>query len=149
MGEVRSSSYPVSLLQPGGRSCLTDITMRENPETKLLDRQCINNKNTQTTHIQELIWTHSHFLRQHEPELKRRFGVAKIGIFGSFSRGEERPDSDVDVLVTFQKGRKTFDNFMGTKFYLEDLFRRKVDLVTDAALKPLIRDPILQDVVYA
>ena len=88
-------------------------------------------------------------LRQHEPELKRRFGVAKIGIFGSFSRGEERPDSDVDVLVTFQKGRKTFDNFMGAKFYLEDLFKRKVDLVTDAALKPLIRDPILQDVVYA
>jgi hypothetical protein len=55
----------------------------------------------------------------------------------------------VDVLVTFQKGKKTFDNFMGTKFYLEDLFTRKVDLVTDAALKPLIRDPILQDVVYA
>jgi predicted nucleotidyltransferase len=88
-------------------------------------------------------------LRQHGPELMERFGVAKIGIFGSFSRGEERPDSDIDVLVTFQKDRKTFDNFMGTKFYLEDLFKRKVDLVTDAALKPLIRDPILQDVVYA
>jgi uncharacterized protein len=88
-------------------------------------------------------------LRQHEQELNRRFGVTKIGIFGSFARGEERPDSDVDVLVTFQNGRKTFDNFMGTKFYLEDLFKRKVDLVTDAELKPLIRDPILQDVVYA
>ena len=88
-------------------------------------------------------------LREHEPELKKRFGVAKIGIFGSFARGEERPESDVDVLVTFQEGKKTFDNFMGTKFYLEDLFKRKVDLVTDAALKPLIRDPILQEVVYA
>ena len=88
-------------------------------------------------------------LREHEPELKMRFGVAKIGIFGSFARREERPESDVDVLVTFQKGKKTFDNFMGTKFYLEDLFQRKVDLVTDAALKPLIRDPILQEVVYA
>lgn len=88
-------------------------------------------------------------LRQHEPVLQQRFGIAKIGIFGSFARGEERPDSDVDVLVTFQEGRKTFDNFMGTKFYLEDLFMRKVDLVTDAALKPLIRDPILKDVVYA
>jgi len=107
-----------------------------------------NNKNTQTTHIREYMDALA-LLRQHEPELKGRFGVAKIGIFGSFSRGEERPDSDVDVLVTFQQGRKTFDNFMGTKFYLEDLFKRKVDLVTDAALKPLIRDPILQDVVYA
>ena len=88
-------------------------------------------------------------LRHHEPELKSRFGVAKIGIFGSFARGEERPESDIDVLVTFQDGKKTFDNFMGTKFYLEDIFRRKVDLVTDSALKPLIRDPILQDVLYA
>lgn len=88
-------------------------------------------------------------LRQHEAELKQKFGIAKIGIFGSFARREERPDSDVDVLVTFQKGKKTFDNFMGTKFYLEDIFKRKVDLVTDAALKPLIRDPILKDVVYA
>jgi len=88
-------------------------------------------------------------LRQHEPELNRRFGVAKIGVFGSFARGEERPDSDVDVLVVFQKGKKTFDNFMGTKFYLEELFRRRVDLVTEAALKPLIHNPILQDVLYA
>lgn len=88
-------------------------------------------------------------LRQHEPELKIRFGVARIGIFGSFARGEEGPDSDVDVLVIFQNGKKTFDNFMGTKFYLEELFNRRVDLVTEAALKPLIREPILKDVLYA
>ena len=88
-------------------------------------------------------------LRKHEPELKSRFGVAKIGIFGSFSRGEERPDSDVDVLVTFREGEKTFDNFMGVRFFLEDIFQRRIDLVTDASLKPLIRDPILRDVIYA
>ncbi|PWR71699.1 nucleotidyltransferase family protein [Methanospirillum lacunae] len=87
-------------------------------------------------------------LRQSQPDLQEKFGVMKIGIFGSFARGEEQPGSDVDVLVTFQQGKKTFDNFMGTKFYLEDLFKRKVDLVTDAALKPLIRDPILKDVIY-
>jgi len=88
-------------------------------------------------------------LRQHEQELKERFGVATIGIFGSYARGEEQPESDVDVIVSFQKDKKTFDNFMGTKFYLESLFKRKVDLVTDGALKPLIRDPILRDVIYA
>ena len=87
-------------------------------------------------------------LRQHEPVLEKRFGVAKIGIFGSFARGVERPDSDIDVLVAFRKGEKTFDNFMGIKFYLEDVYGRKVDLVTEAALKPLIRDPILAEVVY-
>jgi uncharacterized protein len=87
-------------------------------------------------------------LRQHEHVLQKRFGVERIGIFGSFSRGEERPESDIDVLVAFRKGKKTFDNFMGVKFYLEDLYGRKVDLVTEAALKPLIRDPILAEVVY-
>jgi predicted nucleotidyltransferase len=87
-------------------------------------------------------------LRQHEPVLNKRFGVAKIGIFGSVARGDEKPGSDIDVLVVFRNGEKTFDNFMGTKFYLEDLFRRKVDLVTEAALKPIIRDPILSEVVY-
>ncbi|MDO8871159.1 MAG: nucleotidyltransferase domain-containing protein [Methanoregula sp.] len=60
-------------------------------------------------------------LRQAEPELKKRFGVANIGIFGSFVRGEERPDSDVDMLVTFRNREKTFDNYMGTKFYLDRL----------------------------
>jgi uncharacterized protein len=88
-------------------------------------------------------------LRQAEPDLKLQFGVAKVGIFGSFARREERPESDVDVLVTFRTGEKTFDHFMGTKFYLENLFGRKVDLVTDAALKPLIREPILREVIYA
>jgi uncharacterized protein len=88
-------------------------------------------------------------LREHEPEIKKRFGVAKIGIFGSFVRGEERPDSDVDVLVTFQTGEKTFDNYMGTKFYLEDLFGRKVDLVIKGTIKKRLRPYILGEVVYA
>ncbi|MBR1368703.1 nucleotidyltransferase [Methanocalculus chunghsingensis] len=88
-------------------------------------------------------------LRRHESVLKERFGIARIGIFGSFARGEERPLSDIDILVFFEEGKKTFDNFMGVKLYLEDLFGRKVDLVTEAALKPLIRDPILRDVIYA
>ena len=88
-------------------------------------------------------------LREHEPELQQRFSVAKIGIFGSFARGEERPESDVDILVTFLDGKKTFDNFMGTKIYLEEIFKRNIDLVTHAKLKPLIRDSILQQGVYA
>jgi predicted nucleotidyltransferase len=88
-------------------------------------------------------------LREHEPEIKKRFGVATIGIFGSFIRGEERPDSDVDVLVTFRKGEETFNNYMGCKFYLEDLFGRKVDLVMKDAVKKRLRPYILGEVVYA
>ncbi|MFA4849851.1 MAG: nucleotidyltransferase family protein [Methanoregula sp.] len=88
-------------------------------------------------------------LRKHEPVIKKRFGVSKIGIFGSFVRGEERPDSDVDVLVTFRTGEKTFDNYMGCKFYLEDLFGRKVDLVMKGSIKKRLKPYILGEVVYA
>lgn len=88
-------------------------------------------------------------IREHEPELKKRFGVATIGLFGSFVRGEERPDSDVDILVTFRRGKETFDNYMGCKFYLEDLFGRNVDLVMKGAIKKRLRPYILGEVVYA
>jgi predicted nucleotidyltransferase len=81
--------------------------------------------------------------------IRQKFGVKRIGIFGSFARGEEREDSDLDVLVVFEEGQKTFDNYMDLKFYLEDLFGRKVDLVTEKALKPQLKDIILKDVVYA
>jgi uncharacterized protein len=88
-------------------------------------------------------------LRQHETILKERFGVERIGIFGSFVRGEERPDSDVDVLVVFQKDEETFDHYMDCKFYLEDLFGRKVDLVIEDSIKHRLKEPILNEVVYA
>jgi len=88
-------------------------------------------------------------LRQAEPELKKRFGVAKIGIFGSYIRGEERSDSDVDVLVLFRKGEETFDNYMDCKFYLEDLFGHNVDLVMKGAIKKRLKPYIIGEVVYA
>ena len=88
-------------------------------------------------------------LRHHEAEIKKLFGVKQIGIFGSFVRGEEKPESDVDVLVEFWEGEKTFDHYMDLKFYLEDLFRRKVDLVMKGAIKPRLREPILSEVIYA
>ena len=88
-------------------------------------------------------------LRKNEPILKERFGVKKIGIFGSFARGEDRPDSDVDVLVVFRKGQKTFDHYMDCKLYLEDLFGRKGDLVMKDVIKRELRKPILSEVIYA
>ena len=88
-------------------------------------------------------------LREHEPILKEQFGVAKIGIFGSFVRGEEKPDSDVDVLITFRKGQKTFENYIDCKFYLEELFQRKVDLVMKNSIKPRFKSNILGEIVYA
>ncbi|HEX3006051.1 MAG TPA: nucleotidyltransferase family protein [Bacteroidales bacterium] len=81
--------------------------------------------------------------------MRQKFGVKRIGIFGSFARGEERESSDLDVLVVFEEGQKTFDNYMDLKFYLEDLFGREVDLVTEKALKPQLKDIIMKDIMYA
>jgi predicted nucleotidyltransferase len=88
-------------------------------------------------------------LREHEPILREQFGVKKIGVFGSFVRGEERPDSDVDILVEFRRGQETFDHYMDLKFYLEDLFGRSVDLVMKGAVKRRLREYIMNEVVYA
>lgn len=88
-------------------------------------------------------------LKNHEAMIKQKYGVKKIGIFGSFARGEEKESSDIDVLVDFNEGAKTFDHFMDLKFFIEDLFGRKVDLVTVTALRPQLKESILKEVTYA
>ncbi|PWR69519.1 nucleotidyltransferase family protein [Methanospirillum stamsii] len=57
--------------------------------------------------------------------------------------------SDVDILVSFRKGEKSFENFMDCKFYLEDIFNRKVDLVMMNTIKPRYKSNILGEIVYA
>ena len=88
-------------------------------------------------------------LRENEETMKERYGVKRIGIFGSFARGEETQGSGIDILVDFDEGKKTFDNYMELKYFLEDLFGRKIDLVTIQALKPQLKEDILQGVIYA
>jgi|GEM_PF-216668 len=82
------------------------------------------------------------------PLLRGRFGVAKIGVFGSTARGEDRPESDVDVLVEFAPGQTTFRNFMELAFYLEDLFCRGVDLVTEQGLSRHLRPYVEEEVIW-
>ena len=79
----------------------------------------------------------------------RQFGVQRIGIFGSYVKGSQTATSDVDILVDFDPKQKTFDNYMELKFFLEDLFDTKVDLVLQEALKPVLKPHILGEVVYA
>jgi predicted nucleotidyltransferase len=73
-------------------------------------------------------------------------GVKSIGLFGSFLRNEADEDSDVDLLVDFHSGKKSFDNFMDLAFYLEDLFGRKVEIVTPQSLSKHIGPHILKEV---
>ncbi len=82
-------------------------------------------------------------LRQHKAEISR-FGVRSLAVFGSVARGEERPDSDIDFVVDFVEPA-TFDRYMNLKFFLEDLLKRRVDLVTQQAIRPELRPSIEQD----
>ena len=79
----------------------------------------------------------------------KKFGVRRIGLFGSYIRSEQKKESDIDVLVEFEKGKKTFDNYMELKFFLEDLFNCKVDLVILESIKPDLKPHILKSVKYA
>lgn len=85
-------------------------------------------------------------LSKHRSELRSRFGVRSLALFGSVARGDAGPDSDLDVLVDFE-GPPTFDGYMGTRFYLEDLLGLKVDLVTPGGVRPELRLAIEQEAV--
>ena len=81
--------------------------------------------------------------------LLRSLGVRRLGLFGSFVRGEQRVDSDVDFLVEFEPDQKTFDHFMNLVVLLEDLLHRRIELVTTEALSPYIGPHIMGEVEYA
>lgn len=86
-------------------------------------------------------------LKEKMPEIKEKYGVKNLYIFGSYVRGEQTPESDIDILVEFEKGKKTFRNYMGLKFYLEELFRRKVDLIIKEAVKPRLKKYIYEEAI--
>ena len=75
-------------------------------------------------------------------------GVRRLGIFGSVARGNARADSDVDALITFRPEARTFDNLFDVGEALEEVFHRRVDLVTEDALSPYLAPHILREVKY-
>lgn len=95
---------------------------------------------------------HDALTRQHavavltasEPEI-RALGVARLALFGSVLRNQARPDSDVDVLVQFIPGAKTYDRFLALSDLLEQRLGRSVELVTTDALSPFIGPRILAE----
>jgi len=86
-------------------------------------------------------------LKANNNELRTRFSVKRIGLFGSYARGEQGKKSDIDLLVEFEN--PTYDHYMDLKFFLEKLLRAKVDIVMADTLKPRIKPYIEQEVIYA
>lgn len=85
-------------------------------------------------------------LNRHRRELLDRFGAKRLAVFGSAARDELRDDSDIDVLVEFD-GPATFDGYIGLKTYLEQIFHARVDLATEAMIKPRLRKHIEKDLL--
>lgn len=89
-------------------------------------------------------------LKRFKPFLREKFKVKEIGIFGSYVRGEEAEESDVDILVEFYEPIGW--EFIDFKEFLEEILGKgvdRVDLATVRALKPQLRDKILKEVIYA
>ena len=78
-------------------------------------------------------------------DVLNRLGVKSIGLFGSFVKNSSNENSDVDLLVDFLPDKKSFDNFMDLAFFLEDLFGRKVEIVTPQSLSKHIGPHILKE----
>jgi uncharacterized protein len=88
-------------------------------------------------------------LKEHKKDVVLKYRVIEIGIFGSFVRGEQRRQSDVDILVEFnQRNIPGLLKFIEMERYLEKLLRKKVDLVRKGGIRPELRKVILKEVVY-
>ena len=88
-------------------------------------------------------------LRKHKLQLAS-FGVSRVGLFGSYVRNEQQPQSDIDILVDFVPEKETFDNFMGVTDCLETLFTdKRVEVATVNGLSPHLGHHILKEVNYA
>lgn len=81
-------------------------------------------------------------------EILRNFGLEQIGLFGSFVKDEQNRNSDVDLLVKFDRRKKTFRNFIGLAAYIESLLGRKVEVVTPESLSPYIAPYIKGETEY-
>lgn len=85
-------------------------------------------------------------LNEHKAYIAEAFSVEKIGLFGSFARDEQTEESDIDLLVEFKQ--PVGFEFIELKEYLESLFQKRVDLVTANALKPFMKEQVMNEVQF-
>ena len=86
-------------------------------------------------------------LTEHKPMLQRQFGIESLALFGSTARGAAKEGSDVDILVSFT-APATAKQFFGVQFYLEDVLKHRVDLVSQKALRIELRPYVEQDAIH-
>jgi len=85
-------------------------------------------------------------LRELRPIITTRYKVKEISLFGSFVRGEQNANSDIDILAEFDEGADLFD-LIGLTLYLEEILQRHVDVVPKRALRTELQEPVLREVI--
>jgi len=88
------------------------------------------------------------YLRDRKTFFREKFGVTRMGVFGSFAQGGQNPNSDIDLVVEFEKSRKNIHTFLQLRRLLEKELARKVDLGFERSLKPIVRERIKGKVIY-
>lgn len=85
-------------------------------------------------------------LKKHKDIIQKKYTVKKIGIFGSYAKGTQKKSSDIDILVELET--PTYNNFIDLAFYLEELYGKKIDLITVKGLSPYIFPYVEKEVVW-
>ncbi|HSK14125.1 MAG TPA: nucleotidyltransferase domain-containing protein [Phnomibacter sp.] len=86
-------------------------------------------------------------IKENRAQLKT-FGVKHLGLFGSFARNDAHDESDIDLIIIFEKGKKNFDNLLGAHSYLESLFGKKTELITEDAVSDSFKNFISKEIEY-
>ena len=86
-------------------------------------------------------------LKENKEFIKSKYGVKNLSIFGSYVRNEQKPESDIDILVEFEEGKKSFRNYMGLKLYLEKLLEAKIDLVVKDTVRKELKEYIYSEAI--
>jgi predicted nucleotidyltransferase len=88
------------------------------------------------------------YLSDKKTFFRERFGVIRIGVFGSFAQGGQTSESDIDLVVEFEKSKKNIHTFLQLRRLLEKELSRRVDLGFEHSLKPIVRESIMGKIIY-
>ena len=88
------------------------------------------------------------YLKNNKRFFYERFGVTRMGIFGSFVREDQTSSSDIDMVVEMEKNRKNIHSFLEMKRLLEKELARKIDMGFEHSLKPIVREKIKGQIIY-
>jgi predicted nucleotidyltransferase len=87
------------------------------------------------------------FLKENKPYIEQQFGVVRIGLFGSYVRGNAHEDSDIDIAVEM-RDEHIFRNFFSLERYLKEHLKKEIDLGIMETIKPLVRQRVLKEIIY-